>query len=122
MARRAIGKFRHLPQATPEAVMLPYAMRFDLVDLRLFVHVHEAGTITGGAARSHMTLASASERIRGMEEAIGVPLLVRDRRGVALAPAGRTLARHARLVLQQVDALGGEMARHGKGLAGTIRI
>jgi len=56
-------------------------MRFDLTDLRLFLNVHEAGTITAGAQRSHMTLASASERIRGMEELLGVALLKRDRRG-----------------------------------------
>ena len=36
------------------------ATHFDLTDLRLFLHVQEAGTITGGAAASHMTLASAT--------------------------------------------------------------
>ena len=41
-------------------------MHFDLIDLRLFLHVQEAGTITGGAPASQMTLASASGRIRGM--------------------------------------------------------
>ncbi|HEY5828464.1 MAG TPA: LysR family transcriptional regulator, partial [Hyphomicrobiaceae bacterium] len=45
-------------------------MRFDLTDLRLFVHVAEAGSITHGAARANMTLASASERIRAMEDAL----------------------------------------------------
>lgn len=29
-----------------------------------------------------MTLASAGERIRGMEDSLGAPLLMRDRRGV----------------------------------------
>ncbi len=70
-------------------------MRFDLTDLRLFLNVHEAGTITAGAQRSHMTLASASERIRGMEELLGVALLMRDRRGVEVTPAGRTTHRTA---------------------------
>ena len=51
-------------------------MCFDLTDLRLLLSVHEAGTITGGAECTHMRLASASERIRGMEEALGVPLLL----------------------------------------------
>ena len=84
-------------------------MRSDLTDLRLFVNVHEAGTITGGATATHMTLASASERIRSMEESLGVPLLVRDRRGVRSTPAGRTLLHHARLVLRQMDLLQGEL-------------
>jgi hypothetical protein len=36
------------------------AMRFDLVDLQLFLHVVEAGSITGGATRAHLSLASAA--------------------------------------------------------------
>lgn len=97
-------------------------MRFDLTDLRLFLHVHAAGTITGGAESAHMTLASASERIRGMEDALGVPLLLRDRRGVHPTPAGRTLVHHARLVLQQVDRMQGELDNYGTGLKGHVRL
>ena len=57
-------------------------LHFDLIDLRLFVNVIEAGSITAGAERSHLSLASASERIRGMEGNVNAPLLVRERRGV----------------------------------------
>ena len=42
-------------------------MRFDLTDLRLFVHVVEAGSITRGAERMHLAIAAASTRIRNME-------------------------------------------------------
>ena len=42
-------------------------MRFDLVDLQLFVAVAEARSITGGAMRAHLALASASARIKGLE-------------------------------------------------------
>ena len=34
-------------------------MRFDLVDLSLFRHVVEAGSITHGAERAHLALAAA---------------------------------------------------------------
>jgi DNA-binding transcriptional LysR family regulator len=37
-------------------------MRFDLVDLRLFVNVVEAGSITHGAERLHLAIAAASTR------------------------------------------------------------
>ncbi|PLC49808.1 LysR family transcriptional regulator [Pollutimonas subterranea] len=97
-------------------------MRFDLTDLRLFLNVQEAGTITGGAHRSHMTLASASERIKGMEDALGVALLMRDRRGVQITPAGRTLLHHARIVLQQMDRMRGDLDQYGKGLKGHVRL
>lgn len=97
-------------------------MRFDLTDLRLFLNVLEAGTITGGAESTHMTLASASERIRGMEDTLGVPLLLRDHRGVRFTPAGRTVAHHARLVLVQVERMQGELGEYGMGMKGHVRL
>ena len=63
-------------------------MHFDLTDLRLFLHVAEAGSITAGAARSGLALASASARVQGMEAQAGVALLERGRRGVEPTPAG----------------------------------
>ena len=94
------------------------SIRFDLTDLRLFVHVAEAGSITHGAARANMTLASASERIRAMEDALSAPLLERKRRGVQLTSAGRVLLHHAWVVTQQLEQMRGELANFGKGLRG----
>lgn len=97
-------------------------MRFDLTDLRLFRHVAEARSITGGAERSNLALASASARVRGMEETLGVSLLKRGRRGVELTDAGRSLLGHARIVLQQVETLRGELGAYSRGLKGSVRL
>ncbi len=97
-------------------------MRFDLTDLRLFLHVAESGSITHGAERSHLALASASARIRNMEETLGLPLLERNRRGVKPTPAGTALLHHARLVLQQLEHMHGEMGDYARGLKGHIRL
>jgi DNA-binding transcriptional LysR family regulator len=97
-------------------------MKFDLTDLRLFANIVEAGTITGGAAQTHMTLASASQRVIGMESALGTPLLLRAKQGVKPTEAGRTLAHHARLVLQQMERLRGELGQYGAGLQGHVRL
>jgi DNA-binding transcriptional LysR family regulator len=97
-------------------------MHFDLIDLRLFLHVAEAGSITAGAARSGLALASASARIRGMEEQAGVPLLERGRRGVDPTPAGRTLLHHARLVTGQMERMRGELGDYARGLKGHVRL
>jgi DNA-binding transcriptional LysR family regulator len=79
------------------------SIRFDLTDLRLFLHVAEAASITQGASRANMTLASASERIRAMEVALGGALLDRKPRGVQLTPAGLVLERHARIIIQNME-------------------
>ena len=97
-------------------------MRYDLVDLKLFVHAVESGSITAGAERSHLALASASARLRGMEELLGLSLLQRDRRGVAPTEAGRALLRHARAILQQVDVMHADLAAYAGGLKGQIRL
>ena len=78
-------------------------MHFDLVDLNLFRHIVEAGSITHGAERAHLALAAASTRVRNMEEALGASLLVRGRQGVTPTQAGRTLLAHARAILRQAE-------------------
>lgn len=81
------------------------AMHFGWTDLQVFLHVIEAGSMTAGAERCHLTLAAVSARIRALEEASGVLLLTRQPRGVAPTSAGEVLAGHARLVLEQVQRL-----------------
>lgn len=97
-------------------------MRFDLTDLRLFLSILETGSITRGAAQANLSLPSASARIRGMEETVGLPLLERGRRGVESTPAGDTLAHHARLVLRQVEQMQGELGEHATGVKAHIRL
>ena len=95
-------------------------MRFDLVDLQLFIAVADSRSITRGADRSHLALASASARIKGLEEALGVALFKRGRRGVELTAAGESLLDHARLVIHNVDAMRGDLARFACGVTANV--
>jgi DNA-binding transcriptional LysR family regulator len=97
-------------------------MRFDLTDLRLFCDVVDAGSITAGAEKSALALAAASTRIRGMEEALGAPLLTRSRQGVTPTPAGRTLIKHARTILAQSARLKEDLGAFAGGLSGEVRL
>jgi len=97
-------------------------MHVDLADLRLFVAVAEARSITHGAERSALALASASARIKGLETALGVTLLERQRRGVRLTAAGESLLDHARIVLHQVATMQGDLAIYARGLKARIRM
>jgi DNA-binding transcriptional LysR family regulator len=97
-------------------------MRFDLTDLRLFLHVVEAGSITRGAERMNLAIAAASTRIRDMELTLGTKLLHRQRLGVQPTPAGRTLLRHARILLQQAERMRGELGEYADGLRGHVRL
>lgn len=97
-------------------------MRLDVTDLRLFAAVAEAGSITRGAERAHLATASASERMAGMEEALGARLLERGRRGVRLTPAGEALLHHARIVLHQMERMRADLAGYARGVRGHVRL
>jgi DNA-binding transcriptional LysR family regulator len=97
-------------------------MRFDLVDLQLFIAVAETRSITRGAQRVHLALASASERIKGLEAGLAVALLTRGRRGVELTSAGESLLDHARIVMHNVDALRGDLASFASGARASVHL
>lgn len=97
-------------------------MRYDLIDLRLYVHVVAEGSITAGARRMHLSLPSASARVRALEHHAGVPLLVRGRRGVRPTPAGTALARHAQEVLTQTARLDGALAGYQRSPAAPVSL
>lgn len=97
-------------------------MRLDLADLRLFLCIVDAGSITRGAASAHLALASASERLRSIEADAGVALLERRPRGVAATEAGEALAHHARLILRQQALLKSELRDFAAGARGTLHL
>ena len=97
-------------------------MRFDLIDLRLFCEAVDAGSITAGAERCALALAAASTRIRAMEQSLGAPLLTRSRQGVTPTPAGRTLLKHARAVLDQAARLREDLGAFAGGASGEVRL
>jgi DNA-binding transcriptional LysR family regulator len=97
-------------------------MRFDLTDLRLFLAVVDAKSITHGAAEAGLSLPAASERLRDMEAAGEVTLLHRGRRGITPTQAGEMLAHHARTILHQMAQMRGEIGQYAKGLRASVRI
>lgn len=97
-------------------------MHFDLTDLRLYLNILDTGNITAGAARSHLSLAAASARIRAMESSLGVDFLERGRRGVTPTPAGKALAQHARLLLQHAERMQQDLAEYAQGVKGQVRL
>ena len=97
-------------------------MRFDLVDLHLFLAVADSNSITQGAARANLALASASARIKGLEKALGVSLLTRGRRGVTPTAAGESLLGHARLIMHNVETMQGELAAYANGVKASVHM
>jgi DNA-binding transcriptional LysR family regulator len=92
----------------------------DLRQLRYFVAVAEERSVTGAAARLHITQPPLSVQLARLERELGVPLLVRHRRGVDLTEAGRHLLGHARRLLADVGAAAESVQRLGDGRSGRL--
>lgn len=97
-------------------------MHFDLVDLRLFVNIAEANSLTRGAEKSALSLPAASMRIKNLEAGLGSRLLDRSSQGVTLTAPGQAFAHHARLVLGQLEQLRGELQEYAQGVKGHLRV
>src|SRR5208282_4727726 len=83
----------------------------ELRHLRYFIAVAEEGSfLTAAERRLHTAQPSLSRQIRNLELEVGVKLLERKARGIALTAAGRVFLDHARLTLMQVETAG-EAAR-----------
>ena len=96
--------------------------RFDLVTLRIFVAVVEAGSLTGGAGRYGISLAAASKRVVELERETGTALLDRGKKGVLPTPAGQTLYRHALRLVADLENLAVAMGDYGRGVRAHVRL
>jgi len=75
----------------------------DLTALRSFVTVAETGKVTAAAARLNLTQSAVSMQLKRLEETLGVSLLDRAGRGVALSSAGEQLLSYARRMVALND-------------------
>ena len=75
----------------------------DVRKLSQFVAIVEAGSLSRAAVRLHIAQPALTHAVQALEEELGVPLLERHARGVALTEFGELLVDHARTILREVD-------------------
>lgn len=81
----------------------------ELRELRVFVAVVDAGSLSGAARALHAGQSTVSETVQALERAVGRPLLLRGRGGVTPTARGHRLAEGARVLLEQHDRLLSEL-------------
>lgn len=90
--------------------------------IRYFVAVGEEGNVTRAAERLHVSQPSLSAAMKQLEGQLGVELLQRHGRGVALTAAGELLLERGRDLLEHADAVMAEVAARGDAPAGLLRL
>jgi DNA-binding transcriptional LysR family regulator len=93
---------------------------FDLDLLNALVVIAETGSLSAAAPRLCRSQSAVSEQVRKLEQACGLPLLLRGKTGASLTPAGERLVGHARELLSLSDAAFRDMK--GAQLAGDLRL
>lgn len=93
----------------------------DLNALELFVAAAEAGSLSAAARRARVPLPTLSRRVRKLEDDLGVRLLERGPRGLALTPAGTQLLAEATPALATLSQAE-QRLYDSSGVAGTLRV
>lgn len=91
-------------------------------DLRAFVAVAEQGSFSRAAEQLGLSPSSLSQTIRTLEERLGVRLLHRTTRSVALTEAGERLLNRVRPALSELDAAVADVGHFRDRPAGIVRV
>ena len=75
----------------------------ELEQLRVFAAVADEGSFTGAARRLYISHSTVSRTVTALEEELGVRLVERDNRFIALTKAGETLREEAEQLLSAAD-------------------
>ncbi len=97
-------------------------MAVDIRNLRCFLAVCSAGSISKAAQVIHIAQPALSMHIKGLEDELGVKLFDRTRRGVRLTPAGTKLEAHAQALIAHFDQAIQEVRRLELTPAGRVTI
>jgi DNA-binding transcriptional LysR family regulator len=80
------------------------------------------GSVTRAAARLHISQPSLSAAIKQLEAQLGIALLQRSGRRIALTPAGELLLRRGQELLAQAKAVAGEVGQRAAATSGRLRL
>jgi DNA-binding transcriptional LysR family regulator len=94
----------------------------DLLLLRSYLTVADAGAITEAAERLKLSQPALSRRLQQLEQHLGAELLVRGRKGVELTETGRLVEAEARLLVGRYDRLREQVAARRSLQGGTVRM
>src|SRR5688500_16908749 len=94
----------------------------DLRHLRYFQAVAEELSFSKAARRLHIAQPALSRAVKELEEHLGVVVLQRTRRSVALTPAGSVLLQETGLLLQRFDEAIRRVKRTAAGEEGELRL
>ena len=96
--------------------------RLDWDDLRLFLAIARAGTLTSAAPTLRLSQPTAGRRLRALEAACGCSLFQRTASGFRLTDEGEAMLRHVERMEDEANALQRQFAGADGELQGQLRV
>lgn len=90
--------------------------------LNTFIHIADAGSISGAADQLDIAKSAVSRRLRNLENHLGVELIHRTTRRLALTSAGEVFYHRATRLLADLEEAEEAVSREHSELSGVIRI
>lgn len=91
-------------------------------DLVLFMRVLDQGSISAAARSLDLSVAVASQRLKRLEQHLGVRLLHRTTRRLSPTPEGLALAEQGRTLVEDLEALTSGLRQAASDVGGTLRL
>lgn len=91
-------------------------------DLRIFLAITRAGSISGAANRLGVQHSTVSRRLRSLEDQLGTRLIERKKSGYELTEAGEELQLSANRIEVEILGFEGAQAGHDTDAAGELRV
>ncbi|MBS0216141.1 MAG: LysR family transcriptional regulator [Proteobacteria bacterium] len=91
-------------------------------DLDLFLHVLDQGSISAAARSLGLSAAVASQRLKRLEDELGVRLFHRTTRRLHPTPEGLALAQQGRPLVEELESLGASLREGASEVSGTLRV
>ena len=93
----------------------------NLRQLRYFIAIAQAGSLSAAAQRLHIAQPSLSQHLANMEQELEVQLVVRSPRGSTLTAEGEVLLKHAHEICDKLKRCVSEMRELSSEVAGIVR-
>jgi LysR family nitrogen assimilation transcriptional regulator len=97
-------------------------MNLELRQLRYFVAIVEAGSLSAAARLLHIAQPALTHHLKHLEAEFGRPLLIRGARGIRPTAEGERLFRHALGVLRHVAGLRAAVSSDGSSISGVVAV
>jgi DNA-binding transcriptional LysR family regulator len=91
-------------------------------DLRFFNVLAKSATLAESARKLDVTPPAVTQRLRALEERIGIRLIDRSGRKISLTDEGALVASHGTIVADAMEALTEALAHRKKAVGGHLRI